>query len=144
MANQIKDCRLIRIVDIAFNFDIQSLNYTVYTVYQLSYQISQLSYLGIINSTQHCLAYCMFLDVGTALRMARLLLSQLLCRQPIAVWIKVSAKCPKCKYLGCTIKHQCYRMYSELGVSVIIIWPVKPFETVTVRAILYTNTIDLT
>jgi len=38
--------------------------------------------LGIINSTEHCLAYCMFLDVGTALRMALLLLSQLLCRLP--------------------------------------------------------------
>jgi len=38
--------------------------------------------LGIINSSSHCLAYCMFLDVGNALRMARLLLSQLLYRQP--------------------------------------------------------------
>jgi len=31
-------------------------------------------HLGIINSTEHCLAYCMFLDVGNVLRMARLLL----------------------------------------------------------------------
>jgi len=30
------------------------------------------------NSTRHCLAYCMFLDVGNVLGMALLLLSQLL------------------------------------------------------------------
>jgi len=33
--------------------------------------------LGIINSTLHYLAYCMFLDVGNVLRIALLLLSQL-------------------------------------------------------------------
>jgi len=34
--------------------------------------------LGVINRTWRCLAYCMFLDVGNALRMSHLLLSQLL------------------------------------------------------------------
>jgi len=33
-------------------------------------------HLGFINSTEHCLAYCMFLDVGNVLRMALMLLSQ--------------------------------------------------------------------
>jgi len=38
--------------------------------------------LALNSCTEHCLAYCMFLDVGKALRTARLLLSQLLCRLP--------------------------------------------------------------
>jgi len=45
-------------------------------------QLVRLPHIISLVLSLHCLAYCMFLDVGNALRMALLLLSQLLCRQP--------------------------------------------------------------